>query len=209
MNKKPNRGLLNIVISMARNLAIIASILSLNISLLGSVNPASAQDTVKQIEDFSESKIIIEAAKFLGTSAESMAEIVGKLMAEYGEPSAIIKGEEVSAAIMLGLRYGHGEVVFKTGERQPIYWRGPSAGVDTGGNAAKSFALIYGARNPRELHKRFGGVEGAAFYIAGISINFMERGDIIIAPMRAGVGMRLGVNIGYTKYSKSKGWFPF
>ena len=192
-----------------RNIAILVAMVGLNLSLISAFDSASAQSDVKQVEDFSESRLVIEAAKFLGTSAESMAEVVGKLMTEYGEPTAIIKGEEVSAAIMLGLRYGHGEVIFESGERQPIYWRGPSVGVDTGGNAAKSFALIYGARNSRELHKRFGGVEGAAFYIAGISVNFLERNDIIIAPMRAGVGMRIGINLGYVKFSKDKGWFPF
>lgn len=173
-----------------------------------SVVTAHAQSE-RQIESFSESKIIVEGAKFLGTSAESMAEVVSRLFSEYGPPDAVIKGEEVSAAIMIGLRYGRGDLLFPSGEVRPIFWRGPSAGIDTGGNAAKSFSLIYGLKNPDDIHKRFVGVEGAAFYLGGISVNFLQRDHIIVAPMRVGVGVRLGANIGYVKFSPSSGWFPF
>ncbi len=171
-------------------------------------NPALSQN-VDQIETFTESKVVIEAAKFLGTSAENMAEIVGRIFSEYGPPSAIIKGEEVSAAIMIGLRYGRGELLMQDGQQRPIYWRGPSAGIDTGGNAAKSFSLIYGLNQPEDIYKRFVGVEGSAFYLGGVSVNFLQRDEIIVAPMRAGVGMRLGANIGYVKFTPDSGWLPF
>ena len=170
--------------------------------------PVTAQE-IEKIENFSQSRLVIESAKFLGTTAESMAEIVGRLFAQYGPPSAVIRGEEVSAAIMLGLRYGRGEIEMQNGRREPIYWRGPSAGIDSGGSATKSFALIYGLNNPDDLHKRFVGIEGSAFYIGGVSANFLERDNIIVAPLRVGIGMRLGANIGYVKFSPEQGWFPF
>lgn len=170
--------------------------------------PATAQQ-VEKIENFSQSRLVIESAKFLGTTAESMAEIVGRLFAQYGPPSAVLRGEEVSAAIMLGLRYGRGELEMQDGRREPIYWRGPSAGIDSGGSATKSFALIYGLNNPNDLHKRFVGIEGSAFYIGGVSANFLERDNVIVAPLRVGIGMRLGANIGYVKFSPEQGWFPF
>ena len=171
-------------------------------------SPVTAQE-VEKIENFSQSRLVIESAKFLGTTAESMAEIVGRLFAQYGPPSAVLRGEEGSAAIMLGLRYGRGEIEMQDGRREPIYWRGPSAGIDSGGSATKSFALIYGLNNPNDLHKRFVGIEGSAFYVGGVSANFLERDNIIVAPLRVGIGMRLGANIGYVKFSPDQGWFPF
>jgi hypothetical protein len=193
---------------ITRRAALICAFILVSAGLLFSQNIASAQE-VEQIETFTESKVIIEAAKFLGTSAENMAEIVGRIFAEYGPPSAIIKGEEVSAAIMIGLRYGRGELQMQDGRSRPIYWRGPSAGIDTGGNAAKSFALVYGLTEADEIYKRFVGVEGSAFYLGGVSVNFLERDNVIVVPMRAGVGMRLGANIGYVKFTPDSGWLPF
>ena len=182
--------------------------LALTAFLALSAPSAKAQDAPK-IENFSQSRLVIEGAKFLGTTAESMAEVVGRLFAQYGPPTAVLRGEEVSAAIMLGLRYGRGELEMQDGRREPIYWRGPSAGIDSGGNATKSFALIYGLNNPKDLHKRFVGVEGSAFYLGGVSANFLQRDEIIVAPLRVGIGMRLGANIGYVKFTPEEGWFPF
>lgn len=173
------------------------------------ISASARAESERQIETFSESKLIVEGARFLGTSAENMAEVVSRLFSEYGPPDAVIRGEEISAAIMLGLRYGRGDLLLPSGETRPIYWRGPSAGIDTGGNAAKSFALIYNLKNPDDMHRRFVGLEGAAFYLGGISVNFLQRDEIIVAPMRVGVGIRLGANFGYVKFSPTSGWFPF
>ena len=162
-----------------------------------------------KIEDFSESTLVISAAKYLGTTAESMAEIMDRVFSQYGIPDAIIRGEEVSAAVVFGLRYGRGTLEMRSGAQHPIYWRGPSAGVDTGGNAAKSFTLVYGIQNVEEAYSRFGGVDGSAFYLGGVAVNYLQRDDIVMAPMRAGVGLRAGVSIGYLKFTRESGWFPF
>jgi hypothetical protein len=162
-----------------------------------------------KVEDFSESTLVISAAKYLGTTAESMAEIMDRVFSQYGIPDAIIRGEEVSAAVVFGLRYGRGTLEMRSGAQHPIYWRGPSAGVDTGGNAAKSFTLVYGIQNVEEAYSRFGGVDGSAFYLGGVAVNYLQRDDIVMAPMRAGVGLRAGVSIGYLKFTRESGWFPF
>ena len=162
-----------------------------------------------KVEDFSESTLVISAAKYLGTTAESMAEIMDRVFSQYGIPDAIIRGEEVSAAVVFGLRYGRGTLEMRSGAQHPIYWRGPSAGVDTGGNAAKSFTLVYGIQNVEEVYSRFGGVDGSAFYLGGVAVNYLQRDDIVLAPMRAGVGLRAGVSIGYLKFTRESGWFPF
>ena len=162
-----------------------------------------------RVEDFSESTLVISAAKYLGTTAESMAEIMDNVFSQYGIPDAIIRGEEVSAAVVFGLRYGRGTLEMRSGAQHPIYWRGPSAGVDTGGNAAKSFTLVYGIQNVDEVYSRFGGVDGSAFYLGGVAVNYLQRDNIVMAPMRAGVGLRAGVSIGYLKFTRDSGWFPF
>ena len=162
-----------------------------------------------KVEDFSESTLVISAAKYLGTTAESMAEIMDTVFSQYGIPDAIIRGEEVSAAVVFGLRYGRGTLEMRSGGQHPVYWRGPSAGVDTGGNAAKSFTLVYGIQNVKEVYSRFGGVDGSAFYLGGVAVNYLQRDNIVMAPMRAGVGLRAGVSIGYLKFTRDSGWFPF
>ena len=177
--------------------------------LLSAPSGRAQEQFPPKVEDFSESALVISAAKYLGTTAESMAEIMDRVFSQYGIPDAIIRGEEVSAAVVFGLRYGRGTLEMRSGAQHPIYWRGPSAGVDTGGNAAKSFTLVYGIQNVEEVYSRFGGADGSAFYLGGVAVSYLQRGDIVMAPMRAGVGLRAGVSIGYLKFTRESGWLPF
>lgn len=180
--------------------------LALNLAAFG----AQAQTaSTGQVEDFSESAMVVEAAKFLGATAESMAEVMDEVFTQYGEPTAVIRGEEVGAAVVFGLRYGRGDVLFKNGQSHPIYWRGPSAGIDSGGNASKSFTLVYGTDNIEDLYRRIGGVDGSAFYIGGVAVSFLQRDQVVLAPIRVGVGFRAGVSVGYLKFTPESGWFPF
>ena len=180
--------------------------LALNLAAFG----AQAQTaSTGQVEDFSESAMVVEAAKFLGATAESVAEVMDNVFTQYGEPTAVIRGEEVGAAVVFGLRYGRGDVLFKNGQSHPIYWRGPSAGIDTGGNASKSFTLVYGTDNIEDLYRRIGGVDGSAFYIGGVAVSFLQRDQVVLAPIRVGVGFRAGVSVGYLKFTPESGWFPF
>ncbi len=184
----------------------IGLVIALNLAALS----AHAQETnTNRVEDFSESALVVEAAKFLGATAESMAEVMDNVFTQYGEPTAVIRGEEVGAAVVFGLRYGRGDVLFKNGTSHPIYWRGPSAGIDTGGNASKTFTLVYGTDNVDDLYRRIGGVDGSAFYIGGVAVSFLQRDQVVLAPMRVGVGFRAGVSVGYVKFTPESGWFPF
>lgn len=180
--------------------------LALNLAAFG----AQAQTaSTGQVEDFSESAMVVEAAKFLGATAESVAEVMDNVFTQYGEPTAVIRGEEVGAAMIFGLRYGRGDVLFKNGQSHPIYWRGPSAGIDSGGNASKSFTLVYGTDNIEDLYRRIGGVDGSSFYIGGVAVSFLQRDQVVLAPIRVGVGFRAGVSVGYLKFTPQSGWFPF
>ena len=172
---------------------------------------AHAQETQAQpaIEDFSESNLVMASAKYLGATAESMAEIMDSAFSRYGMPNAVIRGEEVSVAAVIGARYGRGTLIFKDGREFPIFWRGPSAGVDMGATGLKSFALVYNIDEPEQLYQRIPSVDGSLVALGGVAFNYMQRGDIIVAPMRVGVGYQIGVSLGYLKFSDTPGWSPF
>lgn len=160
-------------------------------------------------ETYTENEILVEAGQVFGGTAKGLADAVHSVFKQYGEPNAYIKGEEVSGAIVFGLRYGVGTLNMKSGGSQKVYWQGPSAGWDFGGNAVKVFTLVYNLPNGEKIYQRFPGVEGSAYLIAGIGVNYQQRDNIILAPMRAGAGLRLGASVGYLKYTKTREWLPF
>ena len=199
--KRPDRGRINLIH--------FASIVGLLVVLLLSfINKSNAQQ-VDQVETLTESEVVKIASRWFGMSSESIAEVMDVIFNKHGGPSAYIRGEEAGGAFIFGARYGRGELVMSDGHSEPVYWRGPTIGPDYGGNAAKTFTLIYNLQNPDDLFRRYPGVDGSAFFIAGLAVNFQERGDVILAPIRAGVGGRLGVNVGYLKYSRKPGKIPF
>ena len=108
-----------------------------------------------------------------------------------------------------GLRYGEGTIYYKNGTKQRIYWQGPSVGFDFGANGSRSLVLVYNSTSPEDLYTRFGGVEGSAYFVGGLGVNFQAKDDIVLAPIRTGVGARLGANVGYLKYSGRPNWNPF
>ena len=138
-----------------------------------------------------------------------MGEIIDRIFSRYGEPSAIIRGEEFSVSVVLGARYGRGTLLFPDGREYPIYWRGPSVGVDMGASGSKSFTLVYNIDEPEDLYRRFAGVDGSLVALGGVGFNYLQRGNMILAPMRVGVGYQIGVSLGYLKFTEKSGWLPF
>ncbi len=160
-------------------------------------------------DTYSEKEIVASAGEVFGGTAKGLADAVHSIFKKYGEPNAYIRGEEASGALVLGLRYGSGTLHMKNGFSEKVFWQGPTAGWDFGGNAVKVFTLVYNLPNGETIYQRFPGVEGSAYLIAGIGINYQQRGNIVLAPMRSGVGLRLGASVGYLKYTKSREWLPF
>lgn len=160
-------------------------------------------------EPYQVDTVLREAETFFGRGAQGVADVLNRVFTDNGPPEAYIKGEEGGAAIGIGLRYGHGTVFLRDGTSQKVYWRGPSLGLDFGGNAAKTFVLIYNIGSVEELFQRFGGVEGSLYYVGGLGVNYNRQGDVILAPVRFGVGWRQGVNIGYLHMSPERSWIPF
>jgi hypothetical protein len=157
---------------------------------------------------FSAEEIALAAGTFFGKTSGAMGKVVERVFAEQGKPMGYIRGEEVSGAVGVGLRYGRGTLVMKDGQERPVYWQGPSIGLDTGGSASKVFTLVYNLDNPDGLYRRYPGVEGSAFFIAGVAVTYQRAEGVTLAPMRTGVGFRAGVNAGYTAYSKRRRWLP-
>lgn len=164
---------------------------------------ARADDT------YSRNEIVNKVAGFFGVAAKTAAEIVEHIFADLGRPNAYIAGEEGSGAIGVGLRYGKGTMYRKNFKNQLVYWQGPSVGFDIGGNASKCFTLVYQIRRQEEIYQRFPGVEGSAYFVGGLGVNYQRSGRISLAPIRAGVGFRTGVNIGYLSYTKERDILPF
>jgi hypothetical protein len=151
-------------------------------------------------ETYSTEEIMAKGHETFGKASRGIAQAVEYAFQSQGEPSAYIVGEEGSGAFVGGLRYG---------TEQRIYWQGPSIGWDFGGNGSRTMVLVYGSEQPEDLYDRFAGVEGTAYLVGGIGVNFQKHDNITLAPIRTGVGARLGANIGYLKYSAKPTWNPF
>lgn len=177
---------------------------------MGATALAPALAWAQSNNTYSEPEVVDAAERFFGAGAEGVAAVVRHVFQDLGRPNGYIQGEEGSGAIGVGLRYGDGHLRLKarSGETH-VFWQGPSIGFDTGGNASKVFTLVYNMRNPDQVFQRFPGVDGSAYFVGGIGVNYQRRGGITLAPMRAGVGFRLGANIGYLHYSRRRRINPF
>ncbi len=159
-------------------------------------------------DTFDEDAILAAATDFFGETTQGLAKVIQKVFEDQGRPNAYIAGEEISGAIGIGVRYGNGMLNRKRAAARKVYWQGPSIGWDVGGNASKAFVLIYHLKSIDELFQRYPGVEGTFYLVAGIGVNYQQSGDVIIAPIRTGVGLRAGVNVGYLHYTRKHSWIP-
>ena len=160
-------------------------------------------------ETYSRDEIVNNVSDFMGVTAEAAGGAVEKIFQKNGSPTAYIAGEEGSGAFVAGARYGRGLLYMKGKEPVEVFWRGPSVGWDFGGNASRVFTLCYNLDDPRLIFQRYPGVEGSAYFIGGLGVNYQQTENIVLAPIRAGVGFRLGANVGYLAYSRTRNYFPF
>lgn len=163
----------------------------------------------QQHETFTTEELVVKGHQFFGRASRGVGQAIEYVFQNQGEPTAYIVGEEASGAFVGGLRYGEGTIYYKNGTSQHIFWQGPSLGFDFGGNGSRTMTLVYNSTSPEDLYERFGGVEGSAYLIGGLGVNFQQKDNIILAPIRTGVGARLGANLGYLKYSPRAKWNPF
>ena len=131
------------------------------------------------------------------------------LLEKQGEPNGYIVGREAGGAFIVGARYGSGTLYHKIEGELPVYWTGPSIGLDAGANAGSTFVLVYNLYDTEELYERYPAGEGQAYVIGGLTASYLRKGDVVLIPIRMGAGLRLGINAGYMKFSKEHRWLPF
>ncbi|MFW5722108.1 MAG: DUF1134 domain-containing protein [Desulfohalobiaceae bacterium] len=172
---------------------------------------AAAQSDEGAVDNstYSRAELADEVQGFFEDTSQGLAEIIEKVFSDLGRPNGYIKGGEGGGALVVGLRYGEGTLHLKSGATRKVYWQGPSVGFDIGGNASKVFTLVYNLKDPDDIYQRFPGVDGSAYVVGGFSVNYQKSLETVLAPIRSGVGLRLGANVGYLHYTRNKSINPF
>ena len=158
---------------------------------------------------YSQNEIIEAGRHFFGSVSRGLASVVEYAFSKSGRPNGYILGEDAGGAFIAGLRYGEGTLYTKDAGAHKVYWEGPSIGYDFGGEGSKTMVLVYNLREPWEIYNRYAGVQGSAYFVGGVGIQFQTHGNVTLAPIRAGIGLRLGANVGYLKYTREPTWNPF
>jgi hypothetical protein len=171
--------------------------------------PGPAQHDGPPSNAYSSGEILDAGHHFFGKVSEGLAKVVEHAFGRNGYPTGYILGEEGGGAFVAGLRYGEGTLYTKNYPPMKVYWQGPSLGYDFGGDGAKVMTLVYNLQYTPQIFERFAGVDGSAYLVGGVGMTFLQRDDITLAPIRAGLGLRLGANVGYLKYTPSATWNPF
>jgi hypothetical protein len=157
---------------------------------------------------FNSTEIVNAGHNFFGTVSRGLAQVVEKAVSQWGLPNGYILGEEAGGAIVAGLRYGEGMLYTKNAGDLKVYWQGPSIGWDLGGEGARTMMLIYNLPNTGAIYERFGGIDGSAYFIGGFGMTALTANNVVLVPIRSGVGLRLGANIGYLKFTPKATWNP-
>lgn len=157
--------------------------------------------TIEEIQEISRG--------FFGTISTGLGSVLEYAFSTSGRPDGYVLGTEGGGAFLAGLRYGKGTLYLRSGGTQQVYWHGPSIGTDFGASGSRTMFLIYRLREPEQLYRQFTGVDGSAYFVGGVGITFLKGGSVLMAPIRSGLGFRLGANIGYIRFTPTPTWNPF
>jgi hypothetical protein len=172
--------------------------------------PGTASQRASRASTTVPRKDVFTAAEgVFGKGAEGLADLIEDLLRERGDPSGYITGREAGGAFIAGVRYGSGTLHHQIEGDRRVYWTGPSVGFDFGANADKVFVLVYNLNDSERLFRRFPAGEGKAYVVGGFTASYLRRGDVVLIPVRLGVGARLGINAGYMRFSQKNRWLPF
>ncbi|PAQ02699.1 EipA family protein [Mesorhizobium mediterraneum] len=181
-------------------------VISMAIALVGLVVFSTS---ASRAQEYTSQEIVDSGHKFFGATSGGLATVVEKIFASYGLPNGYLLGEEGSGALIGGLTYGEGTLYTKNAGDHKVFWQGPSLGWDFGGEGSRVMMLVYNLDDVNSLYNRFGGVAGSAYIVAGVGFNVMKNNNVLLVPIRTGVGARLGVNLGYLKLTQRATWNPF
>jgi len=170
---------------------------------------ALAGAAAAQEHTYSSNKLVDVGHKFFGKVSGGLASVIEAAVSQFGEPNGYILGEEGSAAVVGGLRYGEGVLYTRNQGTTKTYWQGPSVGWDFGGDGNRTMMLVYNLPTVDGLYRRYIGVNGSAYLIGGFGMTVLAADGVQVVPVRAGMGARLGVNVGYLKFTRQATWNPF
>jgi len=169
------------------------------------VRPASADAP----PSYSLDEIVQSGHHFFGAVSRGLAEVVQEAGRRWGLPNAYILGQEGAGAFIGGLRYGEGKMYTRNAGDQKIYWQGPSVGFDAGADGDRTMMLVYNLPAVDAIFTRFGGIDGSAYLVGGFGFTALGADNVVVVPIRSGVGLRLGANLGYLKFTPRATWNPF
>jgi hypothetical protein len=172
--------------------------------VFAAVPPVAAQQ-----QQYSSNEILDAGHRFFGGVSRGLAQVVEKAFSQWGLPNGYILGEEAGGAFVAGLRYGEGTLYTKNAGDLRVFWQGPSLGFDAGGDGARTMMLVYNLPATEAVYERFAGIDGSAYFIGGFGMTALTANNIVLVPIRSGIGLRLGANIGYLKFTPKPTWNPF
>lgn len=163
----------------------------------------------EQNRSFSQNELVNSGHSFFGNVSRGLALTIEEAVRRWGEPNGYVLGQEASGAFIGGLRYGEGTLFTRNAGDRKVFWQGPSVGFDFGGEGARTMMLIYNLPSVDSLYQRFAGIDGSVYFIGGFGFTAMTAEGVMVVPIRTGVGWRLGVNLGYLKFTPQATWNPF
>lgn len=190
-------------------LVLFARVLTRLFAFFFTVAICAAASSARADETYSAQEIVDSGHAFFGATSGGLATVIEQVFSSYGLPNGYVLGEEGSGAIVGGLTYGEGLLYTKNAGDHKVFWQGPSIGWDFGGQGSRTMILVYNLNSVDHLYQRFGGVAGSAYVVAGLGFNVLKNEDVLLVPVRTGVGARLGVNVGYLKLTQNATWNPF
>jgi hypothetical protein len=158
---------------------------------------------------FTPGELVNAGHRFFGTVSRGLATVIEKAVSQWGLPNGYVLGEEAGGAFIGGLRYGEGMLYTKNAGDLKVFWQGPSVGYDFGGDGARTMMLVYNLPATQAIYQRFAGIDGSAYFIGGFGMTALTSNNIVLVPIRSGVGLRLGANLGYLKFTPQSTWNPF
>ena len=172
-------------------------------------SPGPPQQPPPNSSQYSPNELVDAGHRFFGGVSRGLATIVEKAVSQWGLPNGYVLGEEAGGAFVGGLRYGDGTLYTKNAGDVRVFWQGPTLGFDAGADGARTMMLVYNLPRTAAIFDRFGGIDGSAYFIGGFGMTALTANNVILVPIRSGVGLRLGANLGYLKFTERPTWNPF
>jgi hypothetical protein len=160
-------------------------------------------------QNFTPSELVNAGHRFFGTVSRGLATVIETAVSQWGQPNGYVLGEEAGGAFFGGLRYGEGMLYTKNAGDLKVFWQGPTIGWDFGGEGARTMMLVYNLPATAAIYQRFAGIDGSAYLVGGFGMTALTANDIVLVPIRSGLGLRLGANVGYLKFTPVSTWNPF